>query len=296
MGRVGRSASQSCDDLVGDPLRSAQDIGLPDAQDGPAGLPQHAGLLTITFDVPTNLRDPVRRVVTSAELREPLLQVTSVPEVAVAEDHESMPREHDVRAARQPRNVEAVAKAATPELTPEGKFAASVRLRAGASCRRGRALRGRMQRRERGRGARALARLHRNHILLAIGGSFDRLLVNRPPLRGADLLTALSRSRPAGPFREHDRASETASARASAFSGSRSAITPATSPSRRTPRTLALSRRSPASHLAGLLFTAPPPRVGGGRRMAPQGKPNFKHRFPPESRRESSETDGESGA
>lgn len=177
MDRVGRSASQSGDDLVGDLLRSAQDIGLPDAEDGPAGLPQHAGLLTITFDVPTNLRDPVRRVVTSSELGEPILQVTSVPEVAVAEDHEAMPREHDIRAARQPRSVEAVAKAATPELTPKGKLAARVRLRTGASCRRGCALRGWMEPRERGRGARA--RLHRGHILLATGPSTASLLTGR---------------------------------------------------------------------------------------------------------------------
>lgn len=86
--------------------------------------------------------------------------------------------------------------------------------------------------------------------------------------RGATLLTALCRSRPTEPIREHNRAPESPSSRAPAFSGSPSAIAPASSSARRTPRTLALSRRSPASRLAGLLFTAPPPHVGGGGRMA----------------------------
>ncbi len=81
---------------------------------------------------------------------------------------------------RQLGNVQAVATTATPELAPEGKLAAGIRLRAGASCRRGRALRGRLQPRERGRGARALAGLHRGRILLATGGAVNRPLPTVP--------------------------------------------------------------------------------------------------------------------
>lgn len=104
------------------------------------------------------------------------------------------------------------------------------------------ALGGRAQPGERGRGARALARLHRGHILPAAGG--DRLAVNRSARPRGGRLTALCRSLPAGPSREHDRA-PSLSSRAPAFSASRSSITTATPPSRRTPRTLALSKTKP---------------------------------------------------
>lgn len=90
------------------------------------------------------------------------------------------------------------------------------------------------------------------------------------PSARPDLLTALCRSRPGRPFREHDRARSGASTTAPAFSAARAPTTPRTPPTRRSPRTLALSRRSPASCLAGLLLTAPPPPVGGGGRMAPE--------------------------
>jgi hypothetical protein len=89
------------------------------------------------------------------------------------------------------------------------------------------------------------------------------------PLDGPDLLTAFCRSRPAGAFREQDRDSAGPASGRRVLSGSRTASTLRTAPSPRTPRTLALSRRSPASCLAGLLLTDPPPSVGGGGRMAP---------------------------
>lgn len=234
-----RTQGKELGDAIGTRAGSTQHVGFPETHDDPAFGLEGAVVLAITRHVPLHLRDPVAGVVALGELRKPPSEVASVPEVAVAEDHEAMPGEHDVRATRQPRDVEPVAKPAAPQLTPQGKLAPRVRLRAGAPRGRGRALGGRAQPGERGRGARALARLHRGHILPAAGG--DRPAVNRPPLGRADLLTALCRSLPAGPSREHDRAPESPSPLASAFSGSRVAIAPAMSPTRRTPRTLALS-------------------------------------------------------
>lgn len=57
-----------------------------------------------------------------------------------------------------------------------------------------------------------------------------RAPVNRPLSTRPNLLTALCRSRPVGPFRERDRAPTTPPSRAPAFSGSRSAIVPAPRP------------------------------------------------------------------
>jgi hypothetical protein len=99
---------------------------------------------------------------TSAELREPSLQISTVPEVTVAEDHQAMLREHDVGAAGQPWNVEPVAKAAAPELTSKGELTAGVCLGAGASRRLRCILGRRVQARERW-GA-ALARRHRRPV------------------------------------------------------------------------------------------------------------------------------------
>src|SRR5262245_22119453 len=95
----------------------------------------------VPIDVPPDLRGPVSGVMAAGELLEAVIKVASVPEIAVAEDYKAMPGEYDVRATRQPGNVEAVAVAATPELTPQGKLAARIRFGAGASRRQGCALR-----------------------------------------------------------------------------------------------------------------------------------------------------------
>src|SRR5882724_4805340 len=71
--------------------------------------------------------------------------------------------------------------------------------------------------------------------------------------------TPRTTSRHGPPFRARDRVPEGWSLGRSAFSAPRSATASRTLPARRTPRTLALQRRSPASCLAGLLFTGPSP-------------------------------------
>lgn len=156
------SPAKGDSDLVGDLLRTGQDIRFPESQDGPPVVTQDASLMAIAFNIAPDLRNPVRRVVTSAKLREPSLQISTVPEVTVAEDHQAMLREHDVGAAGQSWNVEAVAKTAAPELTSQGELTAGVRLRAGTSRRLRRIPGSRVQARERW-GA-ALARLHRRTV------------------------------------------------------------------------------------------------------------------------------------
>lgn len=96
---------RTCIDTVSDLGRLAQHFGLPEAKDVPAGCTERQGILTIPLDVPFDLGCPVIRVVAARELLEAMIEVATVPEVAIAEDHEAMFWEHDVRAARQPRNV-----------------------------------------------------------------------------------------------------------------------------------------------------------------------------------------------
>lgn len=54
-----RGFSQHSNDLIRNVHRSAQNIGLPDAQHGSTGLLQQARLLTIALNVPPNLGDPI---------------------------------------------------------------------------------------------------------------------------------------------------------------------------------------------------------------------------------------------
>jgi hypothetical protein len=105
-----------------------------------------------------------------------------MPEVAIAEDHETLRREDDIRTSRQSRDMEAIAESTTPELTPQSKLASRVRLRAGTPCCGGCACGSRMQSCERGRAAHALVRLHRGRILPMTTMSSDvPLSTGQPP-------------------------------------------------------------------------------------------------------------------
>lgn len=126
-------------DLVSDASGPKQDILLPDAHDYPSGGLEQARLLSISLDVATDLRHPVLGVVPSLELRNAVLEVTTVPEVAIAEDRYTVPREDDVWTPRQPRHVQPVPKAATPELPTKDDLAARVGLPARAARCGGRA-------------------------------------------------------------------------------------------------------------------------------------------------------------
>lgn len=140
-GSLGSQRFPESRDLVCNLDRSAQDVCLPDAQDGPARLLEHPSLSTIALYVAPNLRDPVRCVVPSGELGNAALKIAPVPEVTVAEDHEALLGEGDIRAPRQPRSVEPVTEAPQPECAPQNQLAARVLLAARSLCgsrRRGR--------------------------------------------------------------------------------------------------------------------------------------------------------------
>lgn len=141
----------------------AQHFGLPKAQDVPACCAERGGVLTIPLDVPLDFGGPVSTVVTARELLEAMLEVASVPEVAIAKDHETMSLEHDIGTPRQLRDVETVAEPTAPKLAPKGALAARVRLRTGSSCCFRSALRGRTQSVEGGRSTSAVMFLHRDY-------------------------------------------------------------------------------------------------------------------------------------
>jgi hypothetical protein len=89
--------------------------------------------------------------VATREVLKPVLEVPSVPEVAIAKHGEPIFWEHNVGTSRQPLDVEAVSESPSPKLAPEGQFATRVRLGTGTS-RRGRCVcRGWTQPGERGR-------------------------------------------------------------------------------------------------------------------------------------------------
>ena len=92
-------------DMIGSMARSAQHVCLPDAHYCPACGFEGTVVFAIARHVSSHLRDPVRRVVASAELRQAVFQIASVPEVSIAEDHDTMPGKYDIRATGQPGNV-----------------------------------------------------------------------------------------------------------------------------------------------------------------------------------------------
>src|SRR4051812_37657898 len=119
------------------------DLGFPEAQDSPAHLPETPGVLLIPFNVSLDLREPVGRVRPAAQLLPPGLPVSTVPEVAIAENGEPCSDEDDVGSARQIRAVLAIPAAGGPEgsakshLTPGVRlFAASASSRSGSGGRR----------------------------------------------------------------------------------------------------------------------------------------------------------------
>jgi hypothetical protein len=95
----------------------------------------------VTLNVPLYFRHPVNGVVPPSELRESYIDVTSVPKIAIAEDHNLMAGEHDIGTTGQTAVVQSVAKPATPELTAENKFAPSIHLAACPACSGGRSCR-----------------------------------------------------------------------------------------------------------------------------------------------------------
>ena len=135
---VAARGGQELLDVISDPGRLTQHFGLPKAEDAPARRAERRGILTIPRDVPLDLGGPVSRVVAAGDPLETVRQVASVPEVAIAEDHEPRSQKHDVGAPWQPRDVKTIAEAPAPKLTAKGEFAARVRLGTGTSrCFRG---------------------------------------------------------------------------------------------------------------------------------------------------------------
>jgi hypothetical protein len=119
--------------LLGDCVRPAQNVGLPVAEDDPTGVLERTGLLAIALRVPSDLRDPVVRVRSTAELGESALEVAAMPEISVAEDDDALLAEHDIRATWQPWMVKAIAETALPQLPSQRQLAAGVGFLAGTA-------------------------------------------------------------------------------------------------------------------------------------------------------------------
>lgn len=98
-------------DLARDRRGALLDVGLPVAKHQPALALERGGDTSIAFDVGRDLRDPVRRVVPGRELREPMIEIATMPVVSVAEHDDAGGAEDDVRPAHKIGDIEAVPQA-----------------------------------------------------------------------------------------------------------------------------------------------------------------------------------------
>ena len=97
--------------------RRAQHVCLPNSHYRPPRSFESTLVFAIAPHVALHLSDPVCGIVAPAEPCEAIFKIAAMPEVAIAEDHDAFSGEHDIRAAWQPGNVEAITKAPTPQLT-----------------------------------------------------------------------------------------------------------------------------------------------------------------------------------
>lgn len=104
-----------CDTVCG-ASRRAQHVCLPDPHYCPTGRFERTLVFSITRHIALHLSHPICGVVASAELREAAFQIAAMPEVAVAENNDSLPAEHDIGTARQSSHVKTITKASTPQL------------------------------------------------------------------------------------------------------------------------------------------------------------------------------------
>src|SRR5207302_6626729 len=87
-----------------------EDIGLPHSQDVPSGPRKFLGYIAVSLAIPSDFRNPVRRVVPSQqEPREPR-PMPAMPKVAVAENSDLCFLEHHIRVARQVIGIRSVLK------------------------------------------------------------------------------------------------------------------------------------------------------------------------------------------
>ena len=101
------------------------DLALPDREHAPSQAFKRATCLGVAFDVPGELRLPIRPV----RRRLPLTQPASVlmPEAPVDEQDRAMLRQHQVRRARQIAAVEAKSVAEPVDEAPDDDFGARIR-------------------------------------------------------------------------------------------------------------------------------------------------------------------------
>lgn len=82
----------------------------------------------VPLNVLVDFGDPIVSVVSAGELFESLLQIPSVPKVAITEDDYALLHEYDIWTTGKPRVVESIAETAPPKLTPKHQFAARINL------------------------------------------------------------------------------------------------------------------------------------------------------------------------
>ncbi len=132
-GRLSPERFQTRNNPLSSRVRILKDIRLPQAQNAPSGSSKFLSSQAISCDIGSYLVNPVGGIVTTLQSRQPLGELSSVPEVPIAENHQSMFREYDVRTAWQIVDIDAIAQAACPQGPAEYDLASCICLLAGSA-------------------------------------------------------------------------------------------------------------------------------------------------------------------
>lgn len=112
----GTNAGKSLGNVICDPCRLTQHVCFPDTHYCPTQVFERTLVLAVSRDIALELSDPVRGVVASSKLCEATVKIAAMPEIAIAEDYDSLLGKHYVRATRQLTNVKAISKTPSPKL------------------------------------------------------------------------------------------------------------------------------------------------------------------------------------
>jgi hypothetical protein len=107
----------------------APDITFPDANDSPTERSQNTRHLPVPLTIPFDLRNPIWRIPTFSELALPLRPLTPMPKITVAEDHDTVSRDHQVGTAGQCGRVQPIPNSGGPKSLSQQDFRSGILMR-----------------------------------------------------------------------------------------------------------------------------------------------------------------------
>jgi hypothetical protein len=117
-----RSAGRRTQHLQSNAFGLADDVGFPEAQDGPAEAAEILGLASVPSNIRADLLYPIGCIVTFAQPAKALSQIAAMPEISIAEDRKPSGTYGDIGTPGQRGCIAAEAKSSTPKRRSEQRL------------------------------------------------------------------------------------------------------------------------------------------------------------------------------